>query len=119
MIRLLTLSNDNRKKEFGIIEYDKEIYFFTGKDFDKKTEPSFILTKTEIDKIIIHFKDKVYFILGNQVDNIKPNGFGEYYKNELRGSVKNTSHIASYLVYKKLLDYRHSNKIELAIHKSI
>ena len=116
MIHLNTLSRDNRKRKFGFIEYNTETHFFTGKNYDKKVEASFILSENDINIILEHFKDKGWFILGNQVDDVKPNGFGSFYKDALNGSPKNTSHISSYLQHKDLIISRiHNGCLELKI----
>jgi len=102
MNKMFTLSRGGRAKEFGYEKSDLELKIYTGADFSTE----YTICESDIEDILMHFKDKGWFILGNQVDNIKPNGLGDYFKTELEASPKFASHIAAYLMKQGKLDYR-------------
>lgn len=103
MEKMYTLARGGRAKVFGYKETSTEVIVYTGAAF--ASEYSF--KKDDIAKMLEHFKDKGWFILGNQVDNVKPNGMGSYLKNSINsGAVKYASHLGAFLVKQGKLLYR-------------
>jgi len=64
-----------------------------------------------------HFSNREWFPLGNKIDEVKPGGLGEYFKNVLKTSPKFASHFASVLVSQGRVEYRYGtyNQIELKV----
>lgn len=106
MEKMYTLARGGRAREFGYEEKPAEVIFYTGKEFSS----SFYFTNEDLKGILEHFKNRGWFILGNQVDNVKPNGLGAYFENAFGLSfVKLASHVGAYLVKKGKLLYRDDN----------
>lgn len=106
MEKMYTLARGGRAREFGYEEKPTEVVFHTGKEFSS----SYYFTKKDLSGILEHFKDKGWFILGNQVDNIKPKGMGAYFESAFGLSlVKLASHVGAYLVKREKLLYRDDN----------
>lgn len=109
-----TLARGGRARQFGFVEEDGGITFFTGKDFGSEV----YFTNEEIESITSHFQGKGWFPLSNDQTgkNLKENGLGAFLKTELDKSPKNASHVAAYLVLKEKLDYRDdSNFLEFKV----
>lgn len=102
MHKIYTLARDGRARLFGYNETESEVEIFTGKDFLSK----FIIRNKLIAELLEFFRGKEWFFLGNQVNNIKPNGLGDYFKSILGASPKYSSHVAAYLVKKGKLLFR-------------
>ncbi|MCL2751975.1 MAG: hypothetical protein FWE62_04370 [Firmicutes bacterium] len=103
MEKMYTLARGGRARKFGYEEKPTEVVFHTGKDFSS----SYSFTNNDLNGIVEYFKDKGWFILGNQVDNVKPDGMGAYFESIFGLSlVKLASHAAAYLVKQGKLLYR-------------
>jgi len=94
MNKMYTLSKDARAREFGYLEEDEGLMIFTGSNL----ETEFYISDNDIEQMLFYFSNKDWFVLGNQIDDVKPNGLGDYFKSELRASPKFASHVAAYLV---------------------
>lgn len=105
MEKMYTLARGGRARLFGYNENNIELQILTGQDFESK----FYISHKEIAELLEYFKTKGWFILGNQIDNVKPNGLGDYFKTILKVSPKYASHIAAYLVKKEKLLFRDDN----------
>lgn len=102
MKELCTLAKGGRSRIFGYDETADKVVFFTGSNLDS----TYNISSKAIEELLIFFREKGWFMLGNQVDNIKPNGLGDYFKSVLGDSPKYASHLASYLVNKDKLMFR-------------
>lgn len=106
MEKMYTLARGGRARLFGYDEKSTEVIFYTGKELSS----AFYFTNKDIEGILEYFKGKGWFILGNQVDNVKPNGMGAYFESAFGLSfVKLASHVGAYLVKKGKLLYRDDN----------
>ena len=108
-----TLGYGNRAKCFWTYIDEEGITLLTGAE--GKTQ--LFLQHDVIDECLNHFKDKGSFPLGNSIDNVKPDGLGEYFLNTLKKSPKFASHVTSILVSQGRLKYKYgdNNGIELIV----
>ena len=115
MIIINTLSKDKRAKKFGYAESESQITFYTEKNLESEI-PSVHFTFNDVGKILNRFQNKGWFVLGNQVDNVKDGGLGDFIKSNLKKSPKYASHVAAYLHNIDKLDFRTDNGfIELKV----
>jgi len=102
MDKLYTLAKGARAREFGYIKDLTGLTVYTGKDLST----IFYIADSNIESMLTYFESKGWFVLGNQIDDVKPNGLGDYFKSVLKVSPKYASHIAAYLVKESKLTYR-------------
>lgn len=96
-----TLAKGKKSKVFwGSVE-ENGIRIFTG----PSGETECFLDHSEVDRMLQYFSDKGWFLLGNNVDNVKSASMGEYFQNILHKSPKFASHYAAILVNQRRLRY--------------
>ncbi len=101
-----TLGKGKGAKLFRADVGDKGIAIYCGDAFSAKCW----LTHAEIIDMLKHFENRDWFPLGNCIDNVKPGGLGEYFKDILKKSPKFASHYASILCIQHRLDYKYFKK---------
>ncbi|HQC54884.1 MAG TPA: hypothetical protein PKX91_04075 [Clostridia bacterium] len=112
MEKMYTLARGGRARVFGYEERQTGVVFYTGKEFSS----IYGVSNEDLNKITEHFQGKGWFILGNQVDDVKPNGLGEYFEIGLGIPAKLASHVGAYLVKKGKLLFRDDfGKIEFKV----
>ncbi|NJD01808.1 MAG: hypothetical protein FIA99_04250 [Ruminiclostridium sp.] len=109
----MTLGYGDKAKKFRAIVDKNGITFFTGQD--GRTQ-CFLLSK-DIEQCISYFKDKGWFLLGNNITDIKPGGLGEYFKNVLKVGAKLASNFAAVMVRQGRLEYKYGeyNSLNLKV----
>lgn len=107
-----TLGSGKKSKPFWAYMENNGIKILTGQK--RKTE--LFLSNQNIESCLKHFSTIDWFPLGNTIDNIKPNGLGEYFKNTLKKSPKFASHYAAILVHQGRLKKRDGKRnVELKV----
>jgi hypothetical protein len=108
-----TLSIGKRAKPFWAYVSEDGIKILTGPEGRTKL----FLTNSTIESCLRHFSKAGWFLLGNQIDAVKPNSLGEYFKKILKKSPKFASHFAAIFVTQGRLTCRYGtrNIIELKV----
>ena len=110
-----TLGAGKKSKNFFVQIGEDGIRVLTG----QKRETDLYLTNQQIESFLNHFSTNGWFLLGNNIADLKDDSLGEYFKNTLKRSAKFASHFAAILVIKGRLEHRYGkyNAVELKVVK--
>jgi hypothetical protein len=111
MQELLTLAPGDKKRRFRVeIIAGERIRIETGR---KNNGVS--VSWQDYKRMIYFFRPKGFFLLGNQIDSVKEDGLGEYFRDVLKKSPKYASHFAAVMVYLRDAKVVHDRPITLRI----
>lgn len=95
MQELLTLAPGDRKKRFRVeILAGEWIRIETGRKGN-----GIKMSWQDYKKMIAFFRCRGFFPLGNGVDDVRPGGLGEYFRDRLKKGSRYASHFAAVMVY--------------------
>jgi len=103
----MTLGIGEKAKPFKAKISEEDITVLTGSE--GKTCLS--LSNQAIESCLRHFSKTGWFLLGNQIDAVKSNSLGEYFKKILKKSPKFASHFAAILVDQGRLKCRYGTPL--------
>lgn len=108
-----TLGKGRKTKQFLARVSDGGVYILTGAN-SKSVE---FLSSPEIKNCLSYFTNKNWFLLGNNITEIREGGLGEYFRDVLHKSAKYASHYAAIWAKQGLLEYRYGKQsgIELKV----
>lgn len=108
-----TLGYGRKARRFWAHINEEGITVFTGAE----GQTPLFLSVHNIESCLAHFRVAGWFLLGNTIDDVKPNSLGEYFRGVLKASPKFASHFAAILVNQQRLDYRYGkrNMVELKV----
>ena len=108
-----TLGKGRKAKKFWVDSSEKGIRVRTG----PQGKTCLCLEHLKINECIEHFRKRDWFPLGNKIDEVKENGLGEYFLENLKKSPKFASHFAAVLVKQRrfICRYGEHNRIELKV----
>jgi hypothetical protein len=111
MQELLTLAPGDKKRRFKAeIIAGERIRIETGRKHNGVS-----LSWQEYKKMVSFFRQKGFFPLGNQIDSVKEDGLGEYFRDVLKKSPRYASHFAAIMVYLRDAKVVHDRPITLRI----
>jgi hypothetical protein len=114
MEEIKTLSYGANATKFEAEIYDGNIMIIMGPT--KGTLMKFKVS--DIDRIIDHFKDRDWFRFDGSMEKTTPGGLRHFFEAELKRPPKLASHVAAWMVHKRLLEHRYTgnrNVVEMKI----